>query len=89
MCLVAEVSEGCVLLQGSLAYVPQQAWIQNDTVRSNILFGNALRQDEYDGCVAACALNPDLDILPAGDLTEIGERVRMDFVLEKVINGLA
>ena len=61
-----------------MAYVPQQAWIQNNTVRNNILFGTALRQEEYDECVAACALTPDLDILPAGDLTEIGERVRTD-----------
>ena len=59
-----------------MAYVPQQAWIQNNTVQNNILFGTPLRQDKYDECVAACALTPDLDILPAGDLTEIGERVR-------------
>ena len=68
----------CVLFQGSVAYVPQQAWIQNNTVRNNILFGTTLQQEEYDECVAACALTPDLDILPAGDLTEIGERVRTD-----------
>ncbi|KAK7108692.1 hypothetical protein V1264_016377 [Littorina saxatilis] len=66
--------QGQVVVKGSVAYVPQQAWIQNDTVRNNILFGESMRQRDYDECVEACALSPDLDILPAGDLTEIGER---------------
>ncbi|XP_005090015.1 multidrug resistance-associated protein 1 [Aplysia californica] len=67
-------TEGSVNVRGTLAYVPQQAWIQNDTVRNNILFGRPMDKALYDRCVEACALTPDLDILPAGDLTEIGER---------------
>ncbi|XP_059141154.1 multidrug resistance-associated protein 1-like [Physella acuta] len=66
--------EGRVSIKGSLAYVSQQAWIQNDTLRNNILFGRPLDQSFYDQCLDACALRPDLNILPAGDLTEIGER---------------
>ena len=58
-----------------MAYVPQQAWIQHDTLRRNILFGRAMQQGLYDRVVDACALNPDLDILPGGDMTEIGEKV--------------
>ena len=58
-----------------MAYVPQQAWIQHDTLRSNILFGRAMQQGLYDSVVDACALKPDLDILPGGDMTEIGEKV--------------
>ena len=58
-----------------MAYVPQLAWIQNDTVRNNVLFGQEMRQELYDQVVESCALAPDLDILPGGDLTEIGERV--------------
>ena len=58
-----------------MAYVPQQAWIQHDTLRSNILFGRAMQQGLYDRVVDACALKPDLDILPGGDMTEIGEKV--------------
>ncbi|BFZ09598.1 hypothetical protein BsWGS_12637 [Bradybaena similaris] len=66
--------EGTVSVRGTVAYVPQQAWIQNDSVRNNILFGQAMDTELYNKCVDACALRPDLDMLPAGDRTEIGER---------------
>lgn len=63
-------------MQGSVAYVPQQAWIQNATVQDNILFGREKLKTWYQRVLEACALLPDLDILPAGDATEIGEKVR-------------
>lgn len=62
-------------LQGSVAYVPQQAWIQNATVQDNIIFGREKLKTWYHRVLEACALLPDLDILPAGDATEIGEKV--------------
>jgi ATP-binding cassette subfamily C (CFTR/MRP) protein 1 len=62
-------------LKGSIAYVAQQAWIQNATLRDNILFGKPFDPLRYDKVVEACALKPDLEILPAGDKTEIGEKV--------------
>lgn len=65
----------CVIVQGLVAYVPQQAWIQNSTLKENIVFGQELRESWYHSVVEACALNPDLEILPAGDHTEIGEKV--------------
>ena len=58
-----------------MAYVPQQAWIQNATVRDNILFGERLTRSRYRAAVEQCQLGRDLDILPAGDRTEIGEKV--------------
>ena len=61
--------------QGSLAYVPQQAWIQNATLRDNILFGRTFHSKRYAKVIHTCALQTDLDILPGGDLTEIGEKV--------------
>ena len=61
--------------QGSLAYVPQQAWIQNLTLRDNILFGQPMLRTKYDQVLEACALLPDLGIIPGGDMIEIGERV--------------
>ena len=64
-----------VFLQGSAAYVPQQAWILNDTVKGNILFGKELNDYKYRRVLKACALKADLAILANGDLTEIGERV--------------
>ncbi|XP_051062713.1 multidrug resistance-associated protein 1 isoform X2 [Phodopus roborovskii] len=74
--LLAEMDkvEGHVALKGSVAYVPQQAWIQNDSLRENILFGHPLKECYYKSVLEACALLPDLEILPSGDRTEIGEK---------------
>ena len=58
-----------------MAYVPQQAWIQNCTLKDNILFGKNLDESKYAKIVDACALKPDFEILPGGDSTEIGEKV--------------
>ena len=66
-----------VSLQGSTAYVPQLAWILHDTVKDNILFGKDMYDFRYNQVLEACALKFDLEILPSGDLTEIGERVRV------------
>nr|AJG01605.1 ATP-binding cassette sub-family C member 1 [Dreissena polymorpha] len=69
-----EKRAGRVVVKGRVAYVPQQAWIQNATVRDNILFGTEVDQNKYQQVIEACALEPDLEILPGGDLTEIGEK---------------
>ncbi|XP_033886772.3 multidrug resistance-associated protein 1-like isoform X3 [Acipenser ruthenus] len=69
-----EKQEGLVSVKGSVAYVPQQAWIQNATLRDNIVFGQERKERWYQRVVEACALMPDLEILPAGDETEIGEK---------------
>lgn len=61
--------------QGSVAYVPQQAWIQNATLKDNILFGQAPNDQKYRNILEACALKTDLEVLPGGDQTEIGEKV--------------
>ncbi|CAL8300312.1 unnamed protein product [Merluccius merluccius] len=66
--------QGFVNLQGSVAYVPQQAWIQNATLRDNILFGSSHDRCRFQKVLDACALGPDLELLPGGDLTEIGEK---------------
>ncbi|KAK7481440.1 hypothetical protein BaRGS_00027291 [Batillaria attramentaria] len=65
---------GSVTVKGSVAYVPQQAWIQHASLRGNVLFGRTMNQVLYDRCLSACALSPDLAILPGGDMTEIGEK---------------
>ncbi|XP_034128591.1 multidrug resistance-associated protein 1 isoform X3 [Drosophila guanche] len=65
---------GVVNTVGKMAYVPQQAWIQNATVRDNILFGQTYDRKRYNKVIDACALRADIDILSAGDLTEIGEK---------------
>ena len=55
----------------------QQAWIQNATVRDNVLFSRAFREDKYRTVLSACQLDRDLEILSAGDMTEIGEKVML------------
>ncbi|XP_022599128.1 canalicular multispecific organic anion transporter 2 isoform X2 [Seriola dumerili] len=69
-----EKLEGEVSIRGSMAYVPQQAWIQNATLRDNILFGKPYNEQKYRCVLEACALTPDLEVLPGGDMTEIGEK---------------
>ncbi|XP_014824510.1 PREDICTED: canalicular multispecific organic anion transporter 2 [Poecilia mexicana] len=69
-----EKVEGEVSVRGSVAYVPQQAWIQNATLRDNILFGKSFNESKYRRVLDACALTPDLEVLPGGDMTEIGEK---------------
>ena len=67
-------TSGSVTLAATRAFCPQYAWIQNASVRDNVLFGKDYDRSWYDEVVDACALKPDLDMLPHGDLTEIGER---------------
>ena len=55
--------------------MPQQAWIQNATLQDNVLFGKADNEVLYRQTISACALEPDLEVLPGGDETEIGEKV--------------
>ncbi|XP_014250192.1 multidrug resistance-associated protein 1-like [Cimex lectularius] len=69
-----EKISGRVNTKGSIAYVPQIAWIQNATLRENILFGNAYNSKLYEKVITACALKADFEMLPAGDRTEIGEK---------------
>ncbi|XP_018604187.1 ATP-binding cassette sub-family C member 5 isoform X2 [Scleropages formosus] len=66
--------EGRVAVSGDFAYVAQQAWILNSTLRDNILFGKEYEEERYHMVLSTCCLRPDLAILPNGDLTEIGER---------------
>ena len=69
-----EKIKGKVNVDGTIAYVPQQAWIQNATLKDNILFGRPWDKKKYDTVVQACALTQDLAMLPGGDQTEIGEK---------------
>uniref|UniRef100_A0A6Q2Z2V0 ATP-binding cassette, sub-family C (CFTR/MRP), member 12 n=1 Tax=Esox lucius TaxID=8010 RepID=A0A6Q2Z2V0_ESOLU len=68
------LQHGSVTVDGSFAYVSQQAWIFHGTVRDNILMGDTFDQARYNEVIGACSLIPDLAILPYGDQTEIGER---------------
>lgn len=67
-------TSGEVIMGASRAFCPQYAWIQNATARENIVFGKAFDRKWYRKVVDACALQPDFEMLPNGDQTEIGER---------------
>ena len=66
---------GTVRFHGSVAYCPQSAWIQNATVRENITFGRPFDEERYWKAVRDACLEADFELLPNGDLTEVGERV--------------
>ncbi|KFH11175.1 ABC transporter transmembrane region domain-containing protein, partial [Toxoplasma gondii MAS] len=63
-----------VSVVGRVAYVSQEPWIRNASLRANILFGSPFLPEWYNCVLDCCALRPDLALLPAGDETEIGER---------------
>ncbi|KAM3584831.1 uncharacterized protein V6R79_000382 [Siganus canaliculatus] len=65
---------GTLKVKGRLTYAAQQPWVFPGTIRSNILFGKELNQQKYERVVRACALKKDLELLPDGDLTLIGDR---------------
>ncbi|XP_033638055.1 multidrug resistance-associated protein 5-like [Asterias rubens] len=66
--------KGHCVVSGSIAYAAQEAWLFNATLKENILFGMPFDEDKYDNVIWACSLRMDLEILPNGDQTEIGER---------------
>lgn len=78
--LSALVGEGhvqggtCTLAGRELGFVPQVPWIKNGTVRENILMCREYDDALFKKVVHACALEQDLEALPDGDLTVVGER---------------
>ncbi|KAI9002882.1 ATP-binding cassette transporter 1 [Hyaloraphidium curvatum] len=65
---------GTVVVRGTVAYAAQDPWIMNATLRENVIFGREFDRTWYDIVIEACALLPDLQVLPGGDMVEIGER---------------
>ncbi|KAJ6764851.1 ATP-BINDING CASSETTE SUB-FAMILY C [Salix koriyanagi] len=74
--ILGEVShtKGTIQVHGRIAYVSQIAWIQTGTIQENILFGSEMDRQRYQDTLERCSLVKDLELLPYGDLTEIGER---------------
>ena len=70
---------GKINVAGKTSYVPQQAWIKNETLKNNIIFNKtklpmSIDEDFYAQVIENCQLLTDLDIMAAGDQTEIGEK---------------
>eukprot|EP00345_Euplotes_harpa_P010205 CAMPEP_0168340202 /NCGR_PEP_ID=MMETSP0213-20121227/13921_1 /TAXON_ID=151035 /ORGANISM="Euplotes harpa, Strain FSP1.4" /LENGTH=575 /DNA_ID=CAMNT_0008346389 /DNA_START=1117 /DNA_END=2844 /DNA_ORIENTATION=- len=66
--------EDVVKFGGSISFVQQVPWIQNMTIRDNVLFGEPFDELKYIRTIEICQLVSDLKLLPGGDLTEIGEK---------------
>uniref|UniRef100_A0A7N8XUN0 Multidrug resistance-associated protein 4 n=1 Tax=Mastacembelus armatus TaxID=205130 RepID=A0A7N8XUN0_9TELE len=66
--------KGVLKVKGQLTYAAQQPWVFPGTIRSNILFGKELNAQKYERVIKACALKRDLELLPHGDQTLIGDR---------------
>lgn len=67
-------TKGQTNLRGSVAYSAQTAWIQNATLRENVLFGLPFDEERYWSVMQACQFKKDLEMLQDGDQTIIGER---------------
>ena len=61
-------------IDGRVAYVSQSAFVTNSSLRENVKFYGDAGAAGYAAAIGASALGPDLDALPAGDATEIGQR---------------
>uniref|UniRef100_A0A6Q2Y919 Cystic fibrosis transmembrane conductance regulator n=1 Tax=Esox lucius TaxID=8010 RepID=A0A6Q2Y919_ESOLU len=66
--------KGVIEVKGQLTYASQQPWVFPGTIRSNILFGKDLHPEKYEKVLRDCALQRDMELLPEGDLTVIGDR---------------
>ena len=63
-----------VCIRGTTGFVESQHWIQNGTFRDNVCFGSEFDERRYVETVLACQFETDIKLMPAGDLTEIGEK---------------
>ena len=66
-------TQGKIKVSGSTSMIMQESFMINDTVRNNILFGNAFERRKYRKIIKMCKLKEDFNSLPGGDMTEIGE----------------
>ena len=65
---------GSFTINGSVAYCNQQPWILTDSIQGNIVFNQELNQKRLEKVLEVCCLNTDLELFPAGVMTEIGEK---------------
>lgn len=72
-------------LRNSVAYAAQTPWLQQKSIKDNILFGEEFSEERYEATLEACALVPDLDMLEDGDQTEIGAKGVSPRLLERAL----
>ena len=69
-----DLTEGELFLGGKIAYAAQSAYILNGSLKENVLFGAELDEQRYNECIDLACLRVDINMLPNGDQTEIGEK---------------
>eukprot|EP00795_Rhopilema_esculentum_P002545 gene2545-740_t len=76
MAMLGELAatSGTVNTSGKIAFVSQEAWIFNGTLKNNITFGQELNEKKYRRVIEICALEKDIEMLPQGDMSLVGER---------------
>lgn len=76
MCLIGELPYeiGQISINGRVSFCGQTNWIFSGTVKDNILFGHSFNRNRYQLVIEACGLTQDLELLPKGDQTCVGER---------------
>ncbi|EGR31435.1 hypothetical protein IMG5_109740 [Ichthyophthirius multifiliis] len=70
--LITEGDNNIMYKNGTLAYVSQNNWLQNTTVKQNILFGLQYNKQLYDKCILLCQLEQDIDSFPDKDDYNVG-----------------
>ncbi|KAA0201409.1 hypothetical protein HAZT_HAZT009512, partial [Hyalella azteca] len=75
-CMLGELSvlQGSVEVSGTIAYASQEPWLSPGSIRENIIFGKKYHQKKYSEVIKVCGLEADLQQLPQGDLTLLGDR---------------
>ena len=63
-----------IIIDGSIAYIPQIPWILNETVRNNIIFQNSFNLEKYKKVVNICQLEADFELFKSGDMTSISDK---------------
>ena len=66
--------EGRISQRGKIFYVSQQPWVFTSSIRQNITFGKEYDAEKFNRVVEACSLKKDLDLLPLGESTLVGEK---------------
>ncbi|KAI0693031.1 hypothetical protein BC835DRAFT_1520746 [Cytidiella melzeri] len=60
--------------EGGVAYAAQESWVQNESIKENIIFGSPVNEERYKKVIHQCGLTRDLSLFEAGDATEVGEK---------------
>ncbi|XP_068155675.1 ATP-binding cassette sub-family C member 4 [Drosophila tropicalis] len=68
------IDQGEALVHGKISYASQEPWVFEGTIRDNIVFVEDYNEKRYQKVVKVCGLERDLELLPRGDLTMVGER---------------